>query len=171
MVPILFRPSVFPTYVRQTDLLAAEPLPKIARVPPTRKHELAEVIILDIKPTNRLHICVSMPQSLQIIGNRLQCVLYVRRITLRTHVVIAQCIWARFECWSVSLNNQPFSRYKVVKNCICIEWPNMKGTLFIGQKCPYELIFNRDAQILSCPVQAGRSRHIIHFIIPHRLPC
>ena len=66
-------------------LLAAEPLPKIARLPPTRKHELAEVIILDIKPTNRLHICVSMLQSLQIIGNRLQCVLYGRRITLRTH--------------------------------------------------------------------------------------
>ena len=30
-------------------LLAAEPLPKIAKPPPTRKHEFVEVIISDIK--------------------------------------------------------------------------------------------------------------------------
>ncbi len=85
---LLFRFSLVHPYFQHMCvklLLAAEPLPKIARLPPTRKHELAEVIILDIKPTNRLHICVSMLQSLQIIGNGLQCVLYGRRITLRTH--------------------------------------------------------------------------------------
>ncbi len=60
------------------------------------------------------------------------------------YTVYTKYLPTRPKLWSISLYDQPFSRYKVVKNCKCTQWPEIqheywtvKSTLYILSIYPW----------------------------------